>query len=93
MGERLVLVTLGFNLNVAHPYKPLIAAIKRLTLPQTYSLSQLAQIAWNFVNDGYVVKVKRAAALESKFLLKMIKVRAECGALVMQVANFAMFAV
>ncbi|MCO5613192.1 hypothetical protein L7F22_067468 [Adiantum nelumboides] len=52
MGERLVLVTLGFNLNVSHPYKPLIAAIKRLVLPQTISRSQLAQIAWNFVNDG-----------------------------------------
>ncbi|KAI5073731.1 hypothetical protein GOP47_0011744 [Adiantum capillus-veneris] len=52
MGERLVLVTLGFNLNVSHPYKPLIAAIKRLVLPQTISPSQLAQIAWNFVNDG-----------------------------------------
>lgn len=52
MGERLVLVTLGFNLNVAHPYKPLIAAIKHLSLPQTLSRSQLAQISWNFVNDG-----------------------------------------
>ncbi|MCO5611127.1 hypothetical protein L7F22_065377 [Adiantum nelumboides] len=52
MGERLVLVTLGFNLNVSHPYKPLIATIKRLVLPQTISRSQLAQIAWNFVNDG-----------------------------------------
>lgn len=57
MGERLVLVTLGFNLNVVHPYKPLIAAIKRLTIPQTHSLSQLAQIAWNFVNDGYAENV------------------------------------
>ncbi|KAH7416183.1 hypothetical protein KP509_14G079200 [Ceratopteris richardii] len=52
MGERLVLVTLGFNLTVSHPYKPLIDVIKRLTLPPTVSRSQLAQIAWNFINDG-----------------------------------------
>lgn len=52
LGERLVLATLGFDLNVLHPYKPLIAAIKRLKLPQKNALPQLAQVAWNFVNDG-----------------------------------------
>lgn len=45
-GERLVLTTLGFDLNIHHPYKPLVAAIKRFKAQKT-----LAQVAWNFVND------------------------------------------
>ncbi|KAG0469737.1 hypothetical protein HPP92_016437 [Vanilla planifolia] len=48
MGERLVLATLGFDLNVHHPYKPLVEAIKRFKVAQ----NALAQVAWNFVNDG-----------------------------------------
>ncbi|CAM6101310.1 unnamed protein product [Calypogeia fissa] len=48
VGERLVLTTLGFDLNIAHPYKPLVAAIKKLKVAQ----NALAQVAWNFVNDG-----------------------------------------
>ncbi|CAM6101077.1 unnamed protein product [Calypogeia fissa] len=48
VGERLVLTTLGFDLNIAHPYKPLVAAIKRFKVAQ----NALAQVAWNFVNDG-----------------------------------------
>nr|PNR60368.1 hypothetical protein PHYPA_003161 [Physcomitrium patens] len=46
-GERLVLTTLGFDLNIHHPYKPLVAAIKRFKAQKT-----LAQVAWNFVNDS-----------------------------------------
>jgi cyclin T len=49
LGERVVLVTLGFDLNVHHPYKPLVEAIKRFKVAQ----NALAQVAWNFVNDGY----------------------------------------
>jgi hypothetical protein len=49
-GERLVLTTLGFDLNIHHPYKPLVAAIKKFKVAQ----NTLAQVAWNFVNDGYV---------------------------------------
>lgn len=48
MGERVVLATLGFDLNVHHPYKPLVDAIKKFGVAQ----NALAQVAWNFVNDG-----------------------------------------
>ncbi|KAI4371851.1 hypothetical protein MLD38_010151 [Melastoma candidum] len=48
MGERVVLATLGFDLNVHHPYKPLVEAIKKFRVAQ----NALAQVAWNFVNDG-----------------------------------------
>uniref|UniRef100_A0A5B7A4F9 Cyclin-like domain-containing protein n=1 Tax=Davidia involucrata TaxID=16924 RepID=A0A5B7A4F9_DAVIN len=46
-GERLLLATVAFDLNIEHPYKPLIAALKRLEI----SHKELAKIAWNFVND------------------------------------------
>lgn len=49
VGERVVLATLGFDLNVHHPYKPLVEAIKKFKVAQ----NALAQVAWNFVNDGY----------------------------------------
>jgi len=49
LGERVVLTTLGFDLNVHHPYKPLVEAIKKFKVAQ----NALAQVAWNFVNDGY----------------------------------------
>ncbi|GMI72990.1 hypothetical protein like AT5G45190 [Hibiscus trionum] len=48
IGERVVLATLGFDLNVHHPYKPLVEAIKKFKVAQ----NALAQVAWNFVNDG-----------------------------------------
>ncbi|CAL8087312.1 unnamed protein product [Prunus armeniaca] len=48
LGERVVLATLAFDLNVNHPYKPLVEAIKKLKVAH----SALAQVAWNFVNDG-----------------------------------------
>lgn len=51
LGERVVLATLGFDLNVLHPYKPLVEAIKKFKVAQ----NALAQVAWNFVNDGYDV--------------------------------------
>ena len=49
-GEKIVLSTLGFDFNVNHPYKPLVEAIKKFKVAQ----NALAQVAWNFVNDGYV---------------------------------------
>lgn len=49
LGERVVLSTLAFDLNVLHPYKPLVEAIKKFKVAQ----NALAQVAWNFVNDGY----------------------------------------
>ncbi|XP_062109098.1 cyclin-T1-3-like [Humulus lupulus] len=48
LGERVVLATLGFDFNVLHPYKPLVEAIKKFKVAQ----NALAQVAWNFVNDG-----------------------------------------
>ncbi|KAH9646340.1 Cyclin-T1-5 [Citrus sinensis] len=48
LGERVVLATLAFDLNVLHPYKPLVEAIKKFKVAQ----NALAQVAWNFVNDG-----------------------------------------
>lgn len=49
LAERVVLATLGFDLNLHHPYKPLVEAIKKFKVAQ----NALAQVAWNFVNDGY----------------------------------------
>uniref|UniRef100_A0A803Q2T9 B-like cyclin n=1 Tax=Cannabis sativa TaxID=3483 RepID=A0A803Q2T9_CANSA len=48
LAERIVLATLGFDFNVQHPYKPLVEAIKKFKVAQ----HALAQVAWNFVNDG-----------------------------------------
>ncbi|KAL7154316.1 hypothetical protein ABFS83_04G226300 [Erythranthe nasuta] len=48
IGEKMVLATLAFDLNVLHPYKPLVEAIKKFKVAQ----NALAQVAWNFVNDG-----------------------------------------
>ncbi|KAK1306823.1 Cyclin-T1-3 [Acorus calamus] len=53
LGERVVLATLNFDLNVDHPYKPLVEAIKKFKVAP----GPLAQVAWNFVNDGFL-KVK-----------------------------------
>ncbi|KAK6160198.1 hypothetical protein DH2020_003579 [Rehmannia glutinosa] len=66
LGERLVLGTLGFDLNLHHPYKPLVEAIKKFKVAQ----NALAQVAWNFVNDGYDPHHIAAGAifLAAKFL-------------------------
>lgn len=45
-----VLATLGFDLNVQHPYKPLVLALKKFDVEKA-----LVKVAWNFVNDGYGV--------------------------------------
>lgn len=49
----MVLATLAFELNVHHPYKPLVEAIKKFKVAQ----NALAQVAWNFVNDGYGISI------------------------------------
>lgn len=46
-GERFLLATLAFNLNIEHPYKPLVGALKKLEI----SDKELTKVAWNFVND------------------------------------------
>ncbi|KAL6207465.1 hypothetical protein ACLB2K_018423 [Fragaria x ananassa] len=46
VAERLLLSTIGFDLDIQLPYKILVAALKRLDL-----LPDLAKAAWSFVND------------------------------------------
>lgn len=46
VGERLLLSTIAFDLDIQLPYKPLVAALK------TLELSELSKVAWNFVNDS-----------------------------------------
>ncbi|KAJ4962918.1 hypothetical protein NE237_022857 [Protea cynaroides] len=47
IGERLLLATVAFDLNIQHPYKPLVSAVKRLKV----SHNDLVKVAWNFIND------------------------------------------
>ncbi|KAL0314642.1 UNVERIFIED_CONTAM: Cyclin-T1-4 [Sesamum angustifolium] len=47
LGEQLILVTVAFDLNIEHPYKPLVAALKKLEISQ----KEVVKVAWNFVND------------------------------------------
>jgi hypothetical protein len=37
-----------WSINIHHPYKPLVVAIRKLQAPT----NKLVQVAWNFVNDG-----------------------------------------
>ncbi|XP_022144252.1 cyclin-T1-3-like isoform X2 [Momordica charantia] len=46
IGERLLLSTLAFDVDIQLPYKPLVTALKRLGLD-----ADLWKVAWNFVND------------------------------------------
>ncbi len=48
LGKKLVLTTLDFDINVHHPYKPLVVAIRKFQVVT----NTLVQVAWNFVNDG-----------------------------------------
>jgi cyclin T len=48
LGKRLVLTTLDFDINIQHSYKPLVVAIRKFQV----ATNTLAQVAWNFVNDG-----------------------------------------
>eukprot|EP00250_Pteridium_aquilinum_P006985 c16792_g1_i1 orf=969-2129(-) len=48
LAESLVLRTLDFDLNIIHPYKRLVTAVKKLKIVE----NSLAQVAWNFLNDG-----------------------------------------
>lgn len=45
-GERLLLSTIAYDFDIQLPYKPLVAALKKL------ELSDFAKVAWNFVNDS-----------------------------------------
>ncbi|KAL3363236.1 hypothetical protein AABB24_012502 [Solanum stoloniferum] len=46
-GERMLLATVAFDLNIEHPYKALVGAMKRLEI----SNNEMVKVAWNFVND------------------------------------------
>ncbi|GLT57993.1 hypothetical protein SLA2020_309210 [Shorea laevis] len=46
VGERLLLATIAYDLNIELPYNPLVAALKRLKIHP-----DLPKIAWNFIND------------------------------------------
>ncbi|XP_062097436.1 cyclin-T1-3-like isoform X2 [Humulus lupulus] len=46
VGERILLSTIAFDFNIELPYEPLVTALKRLNI-----FSDLAKVAWNFVND------------------------------------------
>mmetsp|Transcript_15894 Transcript_15894/g.43689 ORF Transcript_15894/g.43689 Transcript_15894/m.43689 type:complete len:284 (-) Transcript_15894:678-1529(-) len=47
ISERILLQTLGFDLSIEHPYRPLLGYVKSIT-----GTRDLAQIAWNFINDS-----------------------------------------
>ncbi|XP_073142003.1 uncharacterized protein [Henckelia pumila] len=47
VGERLILATVAFDLNIQLPYKPLVAALNSMEISQ----KEVAKVAWNFVND------------------------------------------
>ncbi|KAK8551834.1 hypothetical protein V6N13_120268 [Hibiscus sabdariffa] len=46
VGERLLLSTIAFDLDIELPYKPLVAVFKKLGI-----FPNLLKVAWNFVND------------------------------------------
>jgi hypothetical protein len=48
LGKRLVFTTLDFDINIQHPYKPLVLTIRKFHV----TTNTLAQVAWNSVNDG-----------------------------------------
>jgi len=48
LGERLVLITLDFSINIQHSYKHLVVAIRKFQV----ATNTVAQVTWNFVNDG-----------------------------------------
>jgi len=51
--ERCVLQTIAFDLTVDHPYKHVIDIIKSYHIPKEKGGQELAQYAWNFVNDRF----------------------------------------
>jgi len=58
LGKRLVLITLDFDINIRHPYKPLVVAIRKFSV----AINTLVQVAWNFVNYGQASFYKSLAS-------------------------------
>lgn len=54
MCEHHLLSALTFKLTVDHPYKYLLLHVKNLRL-DARSTKELAQVAWNFINDRYLL--------------------------------------
>lgn len=48
VSERVLLQTLGFELQLEHPYRELLAFVRSVQKSRDF-----AQLAWNFVNDSY----------------------------------------
>jgi len=48
IGKKLVFTTFDFDINIHHPYKPFVVAIRKFQVV----INTLLQFAWNFVNDG-----------------------------------------
>jgi cyclin T len=46
--KKLVLTTLDFDINIQHPYKLVVVAIRKFQV----ATNTLTQVAWNVVNDG-----------------------------------------
>ena len=84
--ERIVLATLGFDLNLHHPYKPLVEAIKKFKVAQ----NALAQVAWNFVNDGYDRLLTLFIYCPSMVILHCLFLTPESG---MQAADISLLAI
>lgn len=51
IGEKLLLTTIAFDMNIEHPYKSLVTAVKRLGITHSDENNGLVRVAWNFVND------------------------------------------
>ncbi|RDX93136.1 Cyclin-T1-4, partial [Mucuna pruriens] len=49
LAERIVLVTINFDMYVRHPYRIVMKAIRKLQVPKKKGL---CQVAWNFTSDG-----------------------------------------
>jgi len=59
VSERVLLQTLGFDLTVEHPYRPLLAYVKSIQ-----GTRDLAQVAWNFINDSLRTTICLQAAVQ-----------------------------
>lgn len=48
MAERVLLTTIGFDLDIQLPYGTLVAVLRNLNIPD---LAKLAQVAWHLVDQ------------------------------------------
>jgi cyclin T len=82
VAERILLQTLGFELQLDHPYRDLLAYVRSVAMSRDF-----AALAWNFVNDSYRTticlqydhKTIAAAAVAMVAALRQVTVRAPGG--------------